>query len=159
MVDSALNPFRRFVADNNIWFAGRLPETQASISAAEESLGVQLPSDITWLLTTYGYWHATGICSLTDTVTDTLTARDSLGLPHNFVVLYDHHEGGVVLLDTTVIPDTNTHSVYITGWEFVPDDIAEDIVFPSFFDYVKYVLDNERDLIDAADIACSDRDG
>lgn len=124
MADPTLNAFRRFVADNNVWFAGRFPETPSSISTAEESLGVRLPAEVAWLLTTHRYWHATGICSLTDTVTDTLTARDSLELPHNLVVLYDHHDGGVVLLDTTTWADIHVHSIYITGWEFASDDIA-----------------------------------
>ena len=89
-----------------------------------EALGVTLPDDIRWLLGTYGYWHATGISSLDETVADTQAAREHLNLPHQFIVLYNHQDGGAILLDT--VPDQDgENKVYNVGWEAIPDQIDE----------------------------------
>ncbi len=144
-----MNSFRQFVEDNARWFRGHLPETDQSLDAAEELLGIRLPVDIRWLLREYGYWHATGISSLDETVTDTQAAREQLQLPKQFIVLYNHHDGGVVLLDTLADPETGNHKVYNVGWGSVPSHIADDIVHDSVLDYVRDVLDRQRNVIAA----------
>jgi hypothetical protein len=147
-----MNAFRQFVEDNARWFRGHAPETEKSLNAAEEALGVRLPDDIRWLLREFGYWHATGISSLDQTVADTKSAREHLNLPKQYIVLYDHHDGGVILLNTIADPETREHKVYNVGWESVPDHISEEIVHASFGEYCRVLLDNERSFIAEADI-------
>lgn len=143
-----MNPFRQFVEDNSRWFRGHLPETDATLDAAEQSLGIRLPDDVRWLLREHGYWHATGISSSAETVADTRDAREHLKLPEQFIVLYNHHDGGVILLDTIADTQTGNNKVYNVGWEFVPDEITEDIVYDSFLAYTRDVLESQRDVID-----------
>ncbi len=142
-----MNAFRQFVEDNIRWFRGHLPDSDHALDAAEQSLAIRLPDDIRWLLREYGYWHATGISSIDETIADTQAARDHLNLPEQFIVLYNHHDGGVILLDTIADPQTGNNKVYNVGWEFVPDQIAEDIVYDSYLDYVRDLLDCQRDSI------------
>jgi len=155
MSDSAANrmkAFRQFVETNVRWLRGHSPESDATLDAAEESLGVSLPHDVRWLLRDYGYWHATGISSLDETVSNTQAARDHLNLPARFVVLYDHHDGGVILLDTTADSESGQNRVYNSGWESVPDEIENEIVYDSYLDYVRDVLDRAREFIAAEDV-------
>lgn len=147
-----MNEFRQFVKAHARWFRGRLPESDATLDAAEESLGVSLPQDIRWVLRDYGYWHATGISSLDEIVSNTQAAREHLGLPCRFVVLYDHQDGGVILLDTVADPETGERKVYNSGWESVPDEIENEIVYDSYLDYVRDVLSREREFIAAEDV-------
>jgi len=147
-----MNTFRQFVEANVRWFRGHLPESDATLDAAEASLGVSLPQDIRWLLRDYGYWHATGISSLDETVSNTQAAREHLNLPTQFIVLYDHQDGGVILLDTLVDTETGGHKVYNSGWESVPDAIENEIVYDSFLDYVRDVLDRQQDFIAPDDV-------
>ncbi len=147
-----MNTFRQFVEANARWFRGHLPESDATLDAAEESLGVSLPQDVRWLLRDYGYWHATGISSLDETVSNTQAAREHLNLPARFVVLYDHQDGGAILLDTIADSKTGQNKVYNSGWESVPDEIENEIVYDCYLDYVRDVLDRERDFIAAEDV-------
>lgn len=147
-----MNDFRHFVETNARWFRGHLPETDAELDAAEAVLGVSIPQDVRWLLRDFGYWHATGISSLEETVADTLAAREHLELPPRLIVLYDHHDGGVILLDTIADAETGQHKVYNSGWEFVPDEIETDIVYDSFLEYVCNVLDVQRKFVSDEDI-------
>ena len=133
------------------WFRGRGHESMASLDLAEEKLGVRLPDEIRWLLSTYGYWHATGISSLDETVSDTLAARQHLNLPNCFVVLYNHHDGGVILLDT--VPDSEgNNKVYNVGWGAVPDNLDGGIQYRSYLDYVRTILEAERDFLAEEDV-------
>ncbi|MDP6546553.1 MAG: SMI1/KNR4 family protein [Phycisphaerae bacterium] len=147
-----MNAFRQFVEDNVRWFRGHAPESDESLNAAERVLGISLPIDVRWLLRDYGYWHATGISSLDETVNDTQLAREHVNLPDRFVVLYNHQDGGVILLDTLSDPATGQNRVYSVGWESIPDRIVDDIVYDSYLDYVRDVLDCERDFIAENDI-------
>lgn len=147
-----MNPFRQFVEANARWFRGHLPESDATLDAAEETLGILLPQDVRWLLCEYGYWHGTGISSLKEIVSNTQAARVHLNLPVRFVVLYDHHDGGVILLDTTVHSESGRNKLYNSGWESVPDEIENEIVYDSYLDYVQEVLEREREFIAAEDI-------
>ncbi len=143
---------RQFVQDNVRWFRGHAPETEKSLDDAERILGVQLPADIRWLLSTHGYWHATGISSLDETITKTEAAREHLNLPERFVVLYDHQDGGAIILDTDAESQTDENKVYNVAWGSVPDHIHDEIVYDSYVDYVRDVLEQKRDFIAAEDI-------
>lgn len=149
-----MDALREFVEANARWFRGHWRETDATLDAAEESLGISLPQDVRWLLRDYGYWHATGISALDDSVTVTQAARVHLDLPTRFIVLVDHQDGGVILLDT--VPDrlTGQNRVYNAAWESVPNQIEAEIVYQSYLEYLQVVLDYERDFIADEDIDC-----
>ena len=83
-----------------------------------------------------------------ETIEDTKGAREHLRLPHHFIVLYNHQDGGGILLDTENDQQSNERKVYNIGWESVPDSIADEIVFPSYFAYVQDQLRLKRDFID-----------
>jgi hypothetical protein len=100
----------------------------------------------------FGYWHATGIASLDESVKNTLAARERAGLPDRYLVLYDHQDAGVVLIDTELDVVEVGPPVYHLGWEEIPERIAEGASFPNFLAYVRDVLANERDLIDEENI-------
>jgi SUKH superfamily protein len=142
-----LNAFRQFVVANERWFRGRGAESEATLRSAEETLGVRLPDDIRWLLSTYGYWHATGISSLDETITDTQAARTHLGLPERFVVLYNHQDGGAILLDTIADSETGENKVFNVAWESIPHQLADEIVYDSYLPYVDATLAREREFI------------
>ncbi len=147
-----MDTFRQFVEANARWFRGHLPESDATLDDAEETLGVSLPQDVRWLLRDYGYWHATGISSLDETVSNTLAAREHLNLPARFVVLYDYQDGGVILLDTVADSETGQNKVYNSGWESVPDQIEDETVYDSYLDYVRELLVRQREFIAAEDV-------
>ena len=149
--------FRQFVESNIDWFRGRLPETDATLAAYESDLGWRFPASIKWLLSTHGYWHATGIPNLCESVTLTLELRQSIALPSNFVLLADRGDGGVVVLDSSLptvgdeftIHDVDAASLHgLDSRPFTPD-----ITYDSFGRYVESVLETERSIIDAPDVA------
>jgi hypothetical protein len=96
----SLETFQAFVAKNQQWFEGSNPETPDSIAAAEKSLGCVLPATLKWLLTEHGYSESCGVDSLASTVEATLRCRESIALPHRYIVLNDWNDAGVVFLDT-----------------------------------------------------------
>jgi hypothetical protein len=147
-----MNAFREFIEENVRWFRGHAPETDPAMDEAERKLGIRFPDDLRWMLREYGYWHATGVSSLQETVTNTLAAREHLNLPARFVVLYDHQDGGVILLDTCTNLHTGQNKVYNSAWEFVPDGIETDIVYPSLLEYVRDVVARQCGFIAEADI-------
>jgi len=147
-----MNALRQFVDANYRWFRGHLPETDASLDLAEMQLGVALPKDIRWILRDCGYWHATGISSLVEIIVNTLAAREHLHLPHRFVVLYDHQDGGVIILDTELDEETEENKVYDSGWESVPDALDQEIVYDSYLAYAKEMLARRQDFIAPEDI-------
>jgi hypothetical protein len=124
------------------------------LQAAEIALGVTFPEDLKWVLSTYGYWHATGVCSLENTVEKTLLARQHVQLPHRWIVLYDHDEGGVFILDTVPEPSTGEHTVAGLAWEDVPDGICSSELFPSLLCYSAHLIEVEGDFLDEDDIDC-----
>ena len=149
--------FRHFVESNIDWFRGRLPEIDASLAAYESDLGCRFPTSIKWLLSTHGYWHATGIPNLGESVTLTLELRHSIALPSNLVVLANHGDGGVVVLDSslpTVGDELTIHDVdaaALHGLDAQP--FTPDIVYDSFGRYVESVLESQRSAIDPPDVA------
>src|SRR5262245_30625602 len=106
-----MSAYREYVTSNERWFRGRFPESDDALRCAELQLNVAFPDDLKWVLNTYGYWHATGVCSLDDTIERTQAARIHVQLPHQWIVLYDHHDGGVILLDTAPHPASGEHTV------------------------------------------------
>jgi hypothetical protein len=142
-----MSPYQEYALTNERWFRGRFPESEESIAQAESALGVTLPSDLKWVLKTFGYWHATGVCSLEDTIEKTLAARTHLGLPHPWVVLYDHDDGGVFLMDTS-----GSEEVVALSWNDVPDNLYGDTVFPSLLAYSQHLIEVEGDFLDEDDI-------
>ena len=151
-----LEYFKQFVAENIDWFRGRLPESADSLARYEAHLGRCFPQSIKWLLTTHGYWHGTGIANLEEAVQLTLDCRDSIELPHRYVVLNDHGDGGVIVLDTdaeTSAGEMRIHNVEAEELHGLDGrDIPLDIVYESFGEYVADVLKTERYLIDPADV-------
>jgi len=130
-----MTPYQEYVLANERWFRGRPPESEQSLKHAESVLNISLPDDLKWVLKTYGYWHATGVCSLDSMVERTQAARVHLNLPHNWVVLYDHDEGGAFLLDT------NTEEVVGLAWEDVPENLHADAVFPTLKQYAVHLIE------------------
>ena len=148
----SMNELQQFVDANDRWFRGHLPESDASLDSAEAQLGLSLPPDIRWVLRDFGYWHATGISSLDETIENTIAAREHVKLPHRYIVLYDHQDGGVILLDTEPNPRTGQFNVYDSGWESIPDELELEIVYDSYLCYVKEVLARQQDFIAPEDI-------
>jgi hypothetical protein len=152
--------FRAFVRANEEWFRGRLPETEESLSSVESSLGVRLPQSMRWLLKEYGYWHATGISNLADSVKDTLAARTHYGLPHGFVVLENLQDAGLILIDTADETSPGEPAFYWVGAE---DLAAEPRLdgnqrFPSYGEYAADRLESERDFYEERDVRYDPRD-
>jgi len=151
--------FRTFVKSHEDWFRGRLPETELSLAEAERSLGVVLPESLRWLLKDYGYWHGTGVSNLEDTVKDTLAARETLGLPMNFVVLENHDDGGLILIDTNDQSSPGEPALYWVGYEdlgAIPQ-LAGNHRYGSYGDYVADLLPSVQTIIPAEDIRCDPR--
>lgn len=104
--------FRAFVAENADWFCGRLPETDETVKEAVEKLGVSFPPSLKWVLTTHGYWHATGVNSLDEDVSRTLCVRETTRLPHPYIILNDWGDAGVVVIDTNRFDDEGEAPCY-----------------------------------------------
>lgn len=142
-----MTTYREFVESNQRWYRGRLPETAESLDDAEAKLGVKFPGDLRWLLSEYGYWHATGVTALDETVDHTLQARVHLGLPTNFVVLADHGDGGAYILDCEPDRDSGAHVVWGTAWEDVPDNLEAGTRFGSLQEYGEYMIETEESIL------------
>jgi hypothetical protein len=142
--------FQEFVATNIDWFHGRLPETDSSLHQVEDSLGVQLPGSLKWLLKEQGYWHGTGVSNLNDAVKDTLDARRHLALPNRFVILENLQDGGVILIDTGEVASSGESPLYWVGMEDLgnPPRLEGNTRYDSFGDYVKGRLPSVQDFIE-----------
>ncbi|WDQ19138.1 SMI1/KNR4 family protein [Rhodopirellula sp. P2] len=153
--------FRQFVESNIDWFRGRLPETDATFTGYESALGCRFPASIRWLLTTHGYWHATGIPNLDESVTLTLQLRQSIALPNDFVILADHGDGGVIVLDSSSLTMGDEFTIHdvdaatLHGLDVKP--FPPDIVYDSFGQYAKSVLESQRSIIDPPDVVYDPR--
>jgi cell wall assembly regulator SMI1 len=147
-----MNGYRAYVIANERWFRGRSAESVENLQQAETTLGITFPEDLKWVLSNYGYWHATGVCSLTETIEKTLLARQHVQLPHNWIVLYDHGDGGVFILDTTPDPTTGEHAVASVAWENIPHEIYSGEVFPSLLEYAVHLIEVEGAFLHEDDI-------
>ncbi|MFG1491361.1 hypothetical protein ABMA58_19075, partial [Oceanospirillum sp. HFRX-1_2] len=67
------------------------------------------------------------------------------------MVLYDHQDGGVILLDVTPDNKTGENRVIDTSWESIPEDMESETIYPSFTAYTKKVIESESDFLDEAD--------
>ncbi|MAS94027.1 MAG: hypothetical protein CMO55_12600 [Verrucomicrobiales bacterium] len=142
-----MTPYQQFVLENERWFRGRFRESDESIAGAESTLGVTFPLDLKWVLMTYGYWHATGVSALEDTIEKTLAARTHVALPHSWIVLYDHDDGGVFLLNTS-----GEEEVVGLSWGDVPENLFGDVVFRSLLLYSQHLIEVERAALEEEDI-------
>ena len=147
-----MSAYRDYVVANERWFRGRFPESPERLQHAESSFGVTFPEDLKWVLSTYGYWRATGVCSLEATIEKTQLARQHVQLPHPWIVLYDHDDGGVCILDTTPNPATGDNVVANVAWQSVPDGIYSETVFPSLLEYAIDLVEIEGNFGDEDDI-------
>lgn len=149
-----MSKFQEFVVQNSKWFKGRHTETDASLDHVEKELDLKLPQDIRWLLCEYGYWHGTGISNIEESIEDTKQAREHLQLPSNYIVLYDHQDGGVVLLDTE--SKNGTNRVIDTAWESVPNNLEKEIIYSDLVTYIKRVIEVESEVLEEEDIECKE---
>lgn len=94
-----LAEFQSFVAAHPEKFAGVHPHSTADFGDFERRLGLPLPDSLRWLLGTHGYSECSGVDNLTEAVEQTLACRASISLPHNWLVLNDWSDCGIVLLD------------------------------------------------------------
>lgn len=94
-----LAEFQSFVAAHPKKFAGVHPHSTADIGDFERRLGHPLPDSLRWLLSTHGYSECSGVENLAEAVKQTLACRASVSLPHNWLLLNDWGDGGIVLLD------------------------------------------------------------
>lgn len=147
-----MSKFQSFVKENEKWFRGRLPESGSSLAKVESKLGIKLPKDIKWLLKEYGYWHGTGISNIEESIQDTLDARKHLQLPNNYVVLYDHQDGGVILLDVNSTNGKNR--VIDAAWESVPNDLENETIYSDLVEYMQRVIEVETEILNEEDIEC-----
>jgi hypothetical protein len=143
--------FQEFVRAAEVWFCGRFPQSEESLREVERNLGVSLPTSLRWLLKEYGYWHGTGVSNLESSVTETQLAREHLGLPHQFIVLENHHDGGIILIDTGEQTSPGENPVY--GWIGAEDlgpepNLPASARFASFGAYVAYRLPTEQEFIE-----------
>lgn len=151
-----MSRFQKFVRENEKWFRGRHPETDLSLNHVETELQLSIPVDLRWVLKEYGYWHATGVSDIEESILDTKAAREHLKLPHQYLVLYDHQDGGVVLLDTNSGSETNENRVIDSSWESVPDDIENEIIYPGLVEYAERLIEQYSNFLDPGDIVCPD---
>jgi hypothetical protein len=70
-----------------------------------------------------------------------------LSLPRSWVVLYDHGDGGVYLLNTL-----DSHEVVELSWHGVPDDLHGDTVYESLLAYSQHLIDVKGDILDEDEI-------
>ena len=82
-----MNPvdYDQYLRSNSEWFRGYNPESPDAILQAEKRLGVTFPESLTWLLTQYGYWRATGVSALPHLVGTTLANRQQF--PEHWLIL------------------------------------------------------------------------
>ncbi len=154
--------FQQFVLEHEPYFRGRLPETVDTLAAAEEELGRALPRALKWLLAGYGYWHATGVDCLAESVEATLEARETVRLPDDFVLLNDYGEAGTVTLNYQQLNDEGEPQVY---WWMETGDLLEQcrgkdrtdseelVLYPSFAEFVVQTFTANTFDIPADDVA------
>jgi hypothetical protein len=97
--DLTLSEFQSFVAARPQNFAGVHPHTDAEFARFESQLGHALPDALRWLLGVHGYSQGSGVDNLAEAVDQTTACRSSISLPHNWLLLNDWGDSGVVLLD------------------------------------------------------------
>jgi hypothetical protein len=146
--------FKSFVRINEAWFRGRLPETEASLSQYEQVLGVRLPESLRWVLKEYGYWHATAISNLEDSVKDTIAARQHLKSPFRFVVLENFQDGGFILIDTSEETSPGESPFYWVSMEDLGASprLAGNDKYSSYGEYVRDRLPSVQQFIKPEDV-------
>lgn len=138
-----MSDFQKFVRNNEKWFSGRLNETNTTLNFVEFELNITLPMDIRWLLEKYGYSDGTGISNIQESISITKLARKNVLLPNQYIVLYDHQDSGVILLDTKTNKITGKNRVIDTAWHAIPDKLEDETIYPNLTEYVKKVIEVE----------------
>lgn len=88
------------VKEHHEVFVGAVRSTPGMVRGVEESLNVELPSDVIWFLTSCGAASTDAVSNERAVVANTLRYRNAVGLPNHFVVLDDRNDAGTVFLDT-----------------------------------------------------------
>lgn len=88
-------------------------------------------------MTEYGYSDYSGVSNLYESIQLTKDARVHLELPHNYLVLYDYGDGGLILLDTL----SEKMRVINTAYESIPDKLDSEIMYESYQDYILDLID------------------
>ena len=136
-----MSKFQTFVKDIESWFLSDVRETEQSLAHVEASLKLPVPCDIKWLLMEYGYGEAIGIENKGETIEKTIQAREFVELPDQYLVLYDHHDGGVILLVTLADDHSGDQRIIDSAWQSIPEYMEQEIIYPSFFSFVKSLIE------------------
>jgi hypothetical protein len=94
-----LAEFQSSVALHSEKFAGVHAHSAAEFDDFERRLGHLLPKSLRWLLGTQGYSECSGVDNLAEAVDRTIACRRSIALPHNWLLVNDWGDAGIVLLD------------------------------------------------------------
>jgi hypothetical protein len=111
---------------------------------------VTLPISLKWLLKEYGYWHATAVSSLEESVRATSEARAYHGLPKQYMVLNDYQDGGLILINTGESSQQGEYPLYWLGWEdIIPTpNLSGASRYDTFPDYVADMFESNVNGID-----------
>jgi hypothetical protein len=145
-----LEEFKAYVESRADWFRGRFPESDESLKNVEEALEVPLPVSLKWLLKEYGYWHATSVSSLEESVRATSEARAYHNLPKRYIVLNDYQDGGLILIDTGESSSVGEFPLYWIGWEDISalPNFPEETRYSSFAEYVEDMFESSTNGIE-----------
>jgi hypothetical protein len=125
-------------------FADAIREDAASLQRVETDLGITLPNDVRWFLTSCGSGRSDAIPNIEAAVGDTIRFRSAVALPYHYVVLSDMNDAGVVVLDT----NSTAGTVLWIGMHSIAElsaglsNRADYDVFESFADWVEYCILN-----------------
>ncbi len=90
--------FKVFAEENSCWFSSEVRESSEDIASFEKELSFQFPTEMKWLLTTFGYSASCGIENIRSSVEKTLELRDSINLQNSVLILNDWNDAGIVLM-------------------------------------------------------------
>jgi hypothetical protein len=145
-----LEEFKSYVESRAEWFRGRFPESDESLKNIEEALGMSLPGSLKWLLKEYGYWHATSVSSLEESVRATSEARTYHSLPKQYIVLNDYQDCGLILIDTGESTSPGEYPLYWPAWEdIIPaPNLSGASRYDTFPDYVADMFESNVNRVD-----------
>ena len=124
--------FIEFLKQNEKILRSNILEDLFVLDTLEKELSVSLHKDFRYFMTTYGYSDYCGVSNLYESIQLTKDTRIHLKLPHKYVVLYDHGDGGLILLDTI----SEKMRVVNTGYESIPDQLDAEIIYESYQEYI-----------------------
>lgn len=147
-IEKAISLIEKHKSDGD--FSG--PVSPDRISDAELSLGVSFPPSYKEFLERYGTGDIFGIeiygitrnsgSSIPNAIWLTREVRESVGMPHDFVVIASSGFGPYIVLDTAVRNETNESPVLLWDTGNRTEKIAEN--FGAFlFDEITGMIDND----------------